>query len=179
MFALVAVYALPSFIGLGKAPEAQASMSDYYLKIEGVDGESMVKNHEKSIQVLGFSFGASRPTTPGGGMSAGKVVFQDLHITKMIDKATPMLFQACASNKMIPKMSLSVVKTSPDKVTTYMTYTFVNIGCSSFTNSADPLVEEVSFTYQKINIEYTPFDEKGAAGDKVISGWDLKANKSV
>ena len=138
MFALVAVYALPSFIGLAKAPEAQASMSDYYLKIEGVDGESTVKDHEKSIQVLGFSFGESRPTTAGGGMSTGKVVFQDMHITKMIDKATPLLFLACASNKTIPKMTLSVVKTGPDKTTTYMTYTFENVGCSSFTNSADP-----------------------------------------
>lgn len=182
MLGLVFAYALPFSMSFGKTPEAQASQSDYYLTIDGIDGETVAAGHEKDVQVLGFSWGASNPTTVGSGgsgLGAGKVHFQDFHFTKMVDKATPKLFLACASGKHIPKLTLSIVKPSADKPATYMKYTFFDVFCDSFVNSADPLVEEVSFTYQKINMEYTPISVDGKSLDKIPAGWDLKMNKAA
>jgi len=54
--------------------------SDYYLKIDGVDGESSAA--PANIEVQSFSWGASNPTSVGSsGMSAGKVAVQDLSVT--------------------------------------------------------------------------------------------------
>lgn len=129
---------------------------------------------------MSWSLGASNPTSVGsGGMSAGKVNFQDLHFTKSIDKATPVLFLACASGKHIPNLVLMVTKTnSVGMSSTYMKYSFKDVMCTSFQNSADPLIEEVSFTYQKIKMENTQISTTGEAVSPVTSGWDLKANKA-
>ena len=181
MFGLFAAYALPLSLSFGKVPEAQASQSDYYLKIDTVDGESTAAGHDKEMQVMSWSFGASNPTSVGsGGMSAGKVHFQDFHFTKTIDKASPKLFLACVNGKHIPKAELTVAKPSADgKSITFMKYTFADIMVTSCTHSADPLIEELSFTYQKISMEYTPMTDTGKAGDKVIAGWDIKMNKAI
>ena len=54
--------------------------SDYYLKIDGVDGETSAA--PASIEVQSFSWGTSNPTSVGSsGMSAGKVNVQDLSVT--------------------------------------------------------------------------------------------------
>jgi type VI secretion system secreted protein Hcp len=181
MLALVVVYMLPFSVNSGKIHEASASQSDYYLKIEGIDGESMVHGHKGEMQLNSWSFGASNPTTvgSGSGLSGGKVQFQDFHFTKSVDKATPKLFLACASGKHIPKLTLTVERPSTERATTFMTYTFMDVMCTSFQNSADPLVEAISFNYAKITMEYTPTHPDGSAGERITAGWDLKANKGI
>ena len=181
MLALVAAYVLPFSVNFGKVPEAQASQSDYYLKIDGIDGESTTKDHDKEIQVMSWSFGASNPTTVGsGGMGAGKVHMQDFHFTKMVDKASPMLFKALATGQHIKKATVTVSKPSSDgKSVLFMTYTFEDVMVSSWQNSADPLIEEVSFTFQKIMIEYKPQKADGTLDAAVKAGWDVKANKTA
>ena len=180
IFALVAVYMLPFSVNVGSIPEAQAAQSDYYLKIDTIEGESMAQGHEKEMQLNSWSFGASNPTSVGsGGMSAGKVNFQDLSVMKSIDKATPMLFLACASGNHIPKATLSVVRPSASKPTVYMTYTFTDIKVTSCKQSADPLMESISFSYAKIEMSYTQMSNDGAAGTPIVAGWNLKANKAI
>jgi type VI protein secretion system component Hcp len=57
---------------LGFAGGAAAASSDFFLKIEGVQGESAAG---ETIEVQSFSWGASNPSTVGsGGLSAGRVV---------------------------------------------------------------------------------------------------------
>jgi type VI protein secretion system component Hcp len=53
--------------------------ADYFLKIDGIDGES---SSAPNVEVQSFSWGASNPSSVGSsGMSAGKVNVQDLSIT--------------------------------------------------------------------------------------------------
>ena len=181
MFGLIAAYMLPFSVTVGHMPIAQASMSDYYLKLDGIEGEVVAKGHEKEVQVLSWSLGASNPTSlVSGGMSTGKVHFQDFRFTKSIDKATPMLFLACANGKHIPNLVLMVTKSnSVGLSSTYMKYSFKDVMCTSFQNSADPLIEEVSFTYQKIWMENTLISTTGEVVSPVTAGWDLKMNKAI
>src|SRR4051812_32883557 len=39
-------------------------MADYYLKIDGVAGESLDERHRDEIEVLAFSWGESHPVRP-------------------------------------------------------------------------------------------------------------------
>ena len=180
MFALVLAYVLPFSVDTANVPEASAAQSDYYLKLDGIDGEVVDRGHEKEMRISSWSLGASNPTSVGsGGMSAGKVNFQDLSVMKSIDKATPMLFLACASGKHIPKATLFVVRPSASRPTTYMTYTFTDIMVTSCKQSADPLMEEISFSYGKIEMSYTPMTNDGTSGTPIVAGWDLGKNKKI
>ena len=48
--------------------------TDYYLKIDGIQGESTDKQHPGEIQLESWSFGATNPTIPApvGGSGAGR-----------------------------------------------------------------------------------------------------------
>src|SRR5215475_5550792 len=67
---------------------------DYFLKIEGIEGESTDKTHKNSIQVESFSFGETQAgsASHGSGGGAGKVQMQDFHFVKKLDRASPSLF---------------------------------------------------------------------------------------
>ena len=82
---------------------------DFFLKIDGIDGESTDRDHKGEIDVLSFSWGEILQISrgSGGGTGAGKVDIQDIHITKFTDKSSPVLFLSCASGKHIPTAVLS------------------------------------------------------------------------
>jgi type VI secretion system secreted protein Hcp len=77
---------------------------DYFLKLSGIDGESQDSKHKGEIEVLSFSWGVSQTgsNAPGAGGGAGKAVFNDFSILKLVDKASPDLMLACCTGRHIP-----------------------------------------------------------------------------
>ena len=77
------------------------STADYFLKIDGIEGESEDDKHKGEIEILSFSFGASNAGSMsyGGGGGTGKVAMQDFNFTKRHDKASPKLFLHCCNGK--------------------------------------------------------------------------------
>ena len=66
--------------------------SDYYLKIDGVDGESSARAATGSTDVLSWSWGTSNAGMAGagtGGAGAGKVQVQDLSATDAAAVTSP------------------------------------------------------------------------------------------
>ena len=68
---------------------------DYFLKLDGITGESADSKHKGEIEVLSFSFAESQvgPMGIGGGGGAGKVEMSDFSFTARTSKASPQLFQ--------------------------------------------------------------------------------------
>jgi type VI secretion system secreted protein Hcp len=63
--------------------------SDYYLKIEGVKGESQAVDMAEYIELDSFSFGASNPADIGGkGLSGGKASLGEFSGSCGIDEAS-------------------------------------------------------------------------------------------
>jgi len=158
---------------------------DAFLKIDGVQGESMDAKHNDEIDVLSFSFGVSQaggaPTGAGGG--AGKASFTDLHVTARTQKSSPRLFVACASGEHFKNAVLAVRKAG-GKQQDYITITLSDVRITSYQKAGaaeadDGPLDQVSLGYGKIVFEYRPQDPKGALGAAVKGGWDLKANKKV
>src|SRR5262249_39119028 len=89
-----------------------ASHADMFLKIDGIEGESLDANHKNEVEILSFSVGAAQPGSAGhgGGSGVGKVQVQDFHFTKYMDKATPKLFEACCTGKHTAKVVLTCRK---------------------------------------------------------------------
>jgi type VI secretion system secreted protein Hcp len=76
---------------------------DYFLKLDGIAGESTDSKHKGEIEVLSFSWGAANLSTAstGGGGGSGKVSLQDIHVSKSFDKSSPLLLQNCATGSHI------------------------------------------------------------------------------
>src|SRR5215467_1051814 len=83
---------------------------DYFLKIDGIPGESTDIKHKGEIQLDSWSFGLSNSETIGsatGGAGGGKVSFQDFHFTSKISIASPKLMAASATGRHIQNAILS------------------------------------------------------------------------
>ncbi|HEX2011146.1 MAG TPA: type VI secretion system tube protein Hcp, partial [Roseateles sp.] len=83
--------------------------NDYFLKIDGIDGESTRENFEKWIDINAFSWGVVNPAASPSGGGAGKASFSDLSWSQMVDKSVVPIFLGVASGKHYKDATLSVV----------------------------------------------------------------------
>lgn len=154
---------------------ADAAQVDYFLKIEGVPGESSDSKHKDWIDIQSYSFGATQTASSGGGGGAGKVKIQDLMITKPFDKSSPQLFIDTASGKHYPSATLELVNTAKSKET-YMIITMKDVIITSYStgnSGGEAPTEQLSFNFAKIELEYKQ------GGSSVKAGWDVKLNKKT
>jgi len=93
-------------------PHARAAAVDYFLKIDDIEGGSPAPGHSGEIEVLSFSWGVSNTVTRGAPTGGGKVSVNDFSILKQVDKATPKLFLACVTGKLISKATLVCITPS-------------------------------------------------------------------
>ncbi len=158
-------------------PEAQGAAVDYFLKIEGVDGESKDSKHPGWIEIESWSWGITSLRDAASGLPTGKRQHKPFVITKEVDKATPKLMLACADGKHFKELVLTV---SANNRLDYARYSFFDVFCSEFDNSgangAAPM-EQISFSYAKIKVEYKEQDAKGAPGATHEATWDFQENK--
>jgi len=158
---------------------------DYFLKIDGIEGESGDSKHKGEIEILSFSWGATNTGSHSGGSGggAGKVVLQDLHFTTKVNKASPKLFQACATGEHIKKAVLTVRKAGKDQQEYYvikMDDLLVSSYQSGGHEGGDPIpTDQFSLNFTKISYDYKPQKTDGSLDAAQHGGWDVKANKTV
>jgi type VI secretion system secreted protein Hcp len=58
-------------------------MADYFLKIDGIAGESQNPQHQGEIEVESFNWSETYLAAAAVTSGAGKVHIQDMHITKL------------------------------------------------------------------------------------------------
>jgi type VI secretion system secreted protein Hcp len=158
---------------------------DYFLKIDGIPGESKDSKHKDEIDVESWSWGESQSGShaAGGGGGAGKVAMQDFHFVMKVNKATPKLILACANGEHIKKAVLTCRKAGKEQQE-FLQYTFSDLLVSSYQTGGsahgDILpTEQISLNYSKVEVAYKEQKEDGTLGGAIKSGWDLKQNKAV
>ena len=157
---------------------------DYFLKIDGIEGESADDKHKGEIDIQSFSFGVANSGSHagGGGGGSGKSSFQDLHFTTHVSKASPKLFLACATGEHIKKAVLTVRKAGKDQQE-YMKVTLEDLLVSSYQDgghegSVFPS-DQFALNFAKIEFDYKEQKSDGTLGGSVKTGYDVKANKKV
>ncbi len=158
--------------------------ADCYLKIDGIEGESLDNDHAGEIEVLSWSWGASQPGSMayGSGGGAGKVNMQDFSFSMRNGKASPNIMLACASGKHIKSAKLTCRKAGGEQEE-YLTFTLSDCLISSYqtggSGGGDLPIESVSINFAKVEMQYKPQGSDGSLGSLVKTGWDLKTNKKV
>jgi type VI secretion system secreted protein Hcp len=155
---------------------------DFFLKIDGIPGESADGKHKDEIDVLSWSWGASQTGTMsyGGGGGAGKVQMQDFHFTMRMNKATPKLILACANGEHIKK-AVFVARKAGKEQQEYMKITMSDILVANYSTGGggDEPIENIALNFSKVEMEYKPQNAKGQLEAAVTAGWDLKKNQQV
>ncbi len=160
---------------------------DTFIKIDGIPGESTDDKHKDWIEVLSYNHGVSQPVSAtassSGGGTAERSEHQDFSIVKLMDKASPKLYELCASGKHIKDVTVELCRAGGDKLK-YMEIKMEQVvishvapGGASQTGDGFP-TESVAFNFGKIKLTYTQQKRAdGSGGGNVTGGWDLTANK--
>jgi type VI secretion system secreted protein Hcp len=158
---------------------------DYFLKIDGIQGESLDAKHKGEIALESFSWGetAAGSLVAGGGGGAGKVHVEDLHVVMKLSKASPLLFLACATGQHLKQAILTARKAGKAQLE-FLVYKFSDVLVSGYhtsgSSSGDVVpMDQVAFNFARIEVEYRPQKADGSLDLPVKAGWDVKANKKV
>ena len=159
---------------------------DYFIKIEGIEGESTDDKHKNEIDLESFSWGATQSTprdlATGMASGKGKVSVKDFNFTMKTSKASPKLFLACCNGQRI-KSAVLVARKAGKEQQEYLKVTLSDCLVSKFEAGASPndLVpnEQIGLSFSKIEIEYKDQKVDGSLGGATKAGYDMKANKSV
>ena len=82
---------------------------DFYVQINGIDGQSNDKGHSKWIEAIAFSHGSKQQIASERATAvAGRGTFEPFIFVHEIDKATPKLQQFCMSGQKIDKVKVEV-----------------------------------------------------------------------
>ena len=154
---------------------------DYFLKIDGIQGESRDDRHKDEIDIESFSWGETQSGTfaVGGGGGSGKISMQDFHFTMPVNKASPALFLACAQGDHIKNAILTCRKAGRDQQE-FMKVTMNDVLVSSFQiGGAGGVVptDQISLNFVKIEVEYQEQDATGKLVGPIKKWFDLKSMK--
>jgi type VI secretion system secreted protein Hcp len=129
---------------------------DYFLKLDGVTGESTDDKHKGEINLDSFSWGVAQSarSTGGGGGGAGKVRFRDFHFTMPANTASPQLFLASATGRHLKSAILVGRKAGgdPKLANEFLKYSFTNVLLSAYGgDGAAAVVEDrAAFRYASV-----------------------------
>ena len=155
---------------VGALIPASASAADYFLKIDGIPGESTNEQYQDSIEVESWSWGVSKDASKPASA-------QDFHFVKQVGPSSPKLFEATAAGTVFPKAKLTGVR-GPDQFP-YLRLCFTGVRLSSFqTGGSDGSPglprEQASFSFATaVNVFQGQNPATGEGLDPVFGGWDF------
>lgn len=154
---------------------------DFFLKIDGIDGESNDQKHKNEIEVLSWSWGETNSGSSfhGTGAGQGKVAMQDFNFTMLMNKASPNLQKFCANGKHIPTCTFTARRAGEEQQE-YLKITFSDVLISSYQtggSGGDLIpVDQISFNFTKIKTEYKPQNADGTLGSAIEFEHNVKEN---
>ncbi len=131
-----------------------------------IKGESQDDQHKGEIEVVSWSWGMVAKPSIGGGTATGKATINDLRIVKRVDSASTALMGALRTNEPIQKAVLTLRKAGKSQLE-YLKITIeqgrvVSLIVDTVETASTPdIVERVSFSFNKIEVEYVPQGKDG------------------
>lgn len=141
--------------------------NSFYLSVKAAsqgDLNGETGKHLDRIPILGFSFNVVSPRDPQSGLPTGKRMYKPISVYKDWGVISPQLLQALANNENLPAVTIGEIRVNPSgKEVVYMEIHLTNATVSGISvvpqrQENQPIwtnqeIEEVSFTFQKIEVE--------------------------
>jgi type VI secretion system secreted protein Hcp len=155
----------------------------HYLRIDGIEGGSAAARYEGWMDVAAFEWNVS--STAGAVAGATRTTaapeFGPITVLKPVDKATPMLAQACASGRSYPEAELVFFAAGSTQPIGRVTLADVRIVESASAGGDMPAPEErLSLSFGRVEWTYVDLDPNtGRPRGEVKAGWDVAANRPM
>ena len=153
---------------------------EYFLRIDGILGESDDPEHPDEIELLSFAWGLAQTAAGGGGGagggSAGKAQFQELNVTMLGNRASPELFLAVANGAHVKEATLTV-RRGGRKPFDYLVITLGDVLMTSLQQAGDGdrVQEAATLSYGTIRWEY----RRPTPAASFSAGWDVVRNREL
>lgn len=159
------------------APATPGPAGDqYFLKIDGIDGESLQKGFEKWIEITDFGFGARRAAKNGSSAAKEPSEIQ-MHFDAPVSTASPLLMLSAFDGKAIKSGGVSV---TTNQSVTFLKIELTDIVVSSYEVAAtdtDRPQDQCSLSFGKIKFSYQAQSPTGGLTPPITTVWDLRSNK--
>lgn len=155
---------------------------DMFLKIDGIEGESLDATHKNEIEVLDWNWEVAQTSNmhSGSGGGSGRATVEDFVFTHYFDKASPNLLSYCLTGKHIKNIQFVVRKAGGDPLE-YLTIKFTDVIVTKVTmegslaDEARPR-EKVKFSFTKMTQDYVMQNAEGNKSGVISASYDVKAN---
>ncbi len=147
-----------------------------------IKGECTDKDHKDWVMITKYEHKVIQPASTNqktaGGRSAEAVEFSEFDVYKLMDAASPKLYEAACKGTHIPEVSIELWRAGGDPVK-YMEIKLKEVLISGVIHSADPTgddqfpIEIVKMTFGAIEFTYTKQDAKGKASGNVATKWNV------
>ena len=158
--------------------------SNLYMKIDNLQGESLVQGRANQVELNSFSFGVSAETSflKGTGAAVGKAVWGSVTVQKDFDSISPSTMQNMAKGTAFKSIIIEATKqTGGREPSTFLRYTFTDsfiTGDSFNIDDSGSTNESLSFIYKTMKVEYFKQGADGRLATQPIKfGWDIAQNK--
>src|SRR5215510_15024261 len=148
-----------------------------------IKGESTDKDHKDWVMILKYDHAVTQPPSvtqkSAGGRSAEEVNHSEFSIVKLVDAATPKLYEAACKGTHLPQVTIHLLRAGGDQRVEYMQFTLKEVLISGVIHNGDPTghaqfpTETIKMTYGSIEWKYTKQDAKGAAKGNVATKWSV------
>ena len=147
--------------------------SDYYVKINGVTGESQAVGMTDYIELDAFSFGASNPADVGGkGLSGGVASLSEFSFTCALDSSSYQILKNVYNGTHIDTVTFSGRKVGGGGTPfIYLTVIMTNCYCTGHQTgggSTGVPNQSVSIAYAQIEFQY--YTQDTSSGQVTLAG---------
>jgi len=153
-----------------------------YAKFEGAPGESAAKGHEKWIDLQSMSHHIVRTSshTNSGGSAQGNTTFGDFSASFLLDSSCPKLAEFCANGANVKTVEIHDTANHDKADRTYKTIKLANVLITSYSESssggasaARPHIS-ITFSFEKIDVDYKPTKTDGALDGSIPFKFDVR-----
>jgi type VI secretion system secreted protein Hcp len=148
-----------------------------------IKGECTDKDHKDWVMIQSYYHEIAQPPSvtqkTAGGRSAEAVTHSEYCVVKLLDAASPKLFEAACKGTHIPEVTIELVRAGGDSPVTYMSTKLKEVLISGVTHNGDPTgnaqfpTETVKMTYGAIELTYTKQGADGKAAGNIATKWNV------
>jgi type VI protein secretion system component Hcp len=124
---------------------------DYFLKLDGIDGESSILGESGWIPLYSVQYNESALDFVAGSVNLESEGDNTLTVNKQIDKSSPVIFMALADGKHIKTGSLAVCQDG--KCETKITFSDIFVTNLTISSENDPVFETVQMQVSSVGKE--------------------------
>lgn len=156
---------------------------DMFIKIDGIEGESLDATHKNEIEVLSWHWASTQHSNmhSGSGGGSGKATVEDFSFEHYVDKASTNLLMYCLTGKHIKDVQFVIRKAGGDPLE-YLTVKFTDViitrveTAGSVEDETRPR-ERVCLAFTKVTQDYVMQTAEGSKSGVISGTYDVKANK--